>query len=35
MQDHDDTNEEESLPTIEELKMAVKKLKKIQSPRIR
>ena len=32
MQDHNDTNEEESLPTIEELEMAVKKLKKYKAP---
>ena len=32
MQDHNDTNEEESLPTIEEVEMAVPKLKKHKAP---
>ena len=32
MQDHNDTNEEESSPTIEEVEMAVYKLKKNKAP---
>jgi hypothetical protein len=32
MQDHNDTNEEESSPTIEEVEMAIQKLKKNKTP---
>jgi hypothetical protein len=32
MQDHNDTNEEESLPTIGEVEMTVQKLKKHRAP---
>jgi sorting nexin-29 len=32
MQDHNDNNEEDSLPTIEEVEMAVHKLKKRKAP---
>jgi hypothetical protein len=32
MQDHNDTHEEDSSPTIEEVEMAVQKLKKHKAP---
>jgi hypothetical protein len=32
MQDHNDTNEEDSSPTIEEVEMTVQKLKKYKAP---
>jgi len=32
MQDHKDTNEEESSPTIEEVEMAIQKLKNYEAP---